>query len=292
MYLNKFQDVPEGGQKRRKDSSSCDKVANESYEKALSEEGRLFETHVLLSKMDKSMVSIPVLAHKLVQIQANIIFKCFPDIVKEINDKLAVNVVVLSEFPQHSGLDEYSEDFETQCAAKWFELHDLELKQHSAKKKVTGTSETAEEFVGKFWNYIEEVIVKVMMHHSDSHQELQYFLRRSVKNLIARRKGESVKSIRGITGADRLTDLTRDPEYVATCTMLMAQKKKFVKFCKNSKGGTKIDLEGFGVIDVLYLRRHPRHVVKQAFELKMMIAAYWKKKVAAPVSDPSKMHCF
>ncbi|KAF3632859.1 hypothetical protein FXO38_25919 [Capsicum annuum] len=116
-----------------------------------------------------------------------------------------------------------------------------------------------------------------MMHHSDSHQELQYFLRRSVKNLIARRKGESVKSIRGITGADRLTDLTSDPEYVATCTMLMAQKKKkFVKFCKNSKGVTKIDLEGFGVIDVLYLRRHPRHVVQQAFELKMMIAAYWK----------------
>ncbi|KAF3632858.1 Dynamin-related protein 4C [Capsicum annuum] len=137
------------------------RVANESYEKALSEEGRLFETHVLLSKMVKSMVSIPVLAHKLVQIQANIIFKCFPDIVKEINDKLAVNVAVLSEFPQHSGtvaealatfmpirglateslrkfffevgLDEYSEDFATQCAAKWFELHDLELKQHSAK---------------------------------------------------------------------------------------------------------------------------------------------------------------
>ncbi|KAG5578255.1 hypothetical protein H5410_058389 [Solanum commersonii] len=79
------------------------RIANESYEEALSEEARLFETHALLSKMDKSMVSTPVLAHKLMQIQANIISKCFLDIEKKINDKLAVNVAALNELPQHSG---------------------------------------------------------------------------------------------------------------------------------------------------------------------------------------------
>ncbi|KAH0715615.1 hypothetical protein KY284_008520 [Solanum tuberosum] len=49
-----------------------------------------------------------------------------------------------------------------------------------------------------------------------------------------------------------------------------------MKFCKYSKGGTKINIKGFGVIDVLFIRRQPKDVVQQAFELKMTMAAYWK----------------
>ncbi|KAJ1426184.1 P-loop containing nucleoside triphosphate hydrolase [Sesbania bispinosa] len=40
---------------------------DESYEEARIEEGKLFETHPLLSKMDKSIVGIPVLAQKLLE---------------------------------------------------------------------------------------------------------------------------------------------------------------------------------------------------------------------------------
>lgn len=84
------------------------------------------------------MVSIPVLAHKLVQIQANIISKCFSNVVREINDKLVVNVTALSELPQH--LSTISKvlatsvsirRFVTQSLKEFFlkvELHDLELK--------------------------------------------------------------------------------------------------------------------------------------------------------------------
>ncbi|KAH0715620.1 hypothetical protein KY284_008525 [Solanum tuberosum] len=268
------------------------RIANESYEEALSEEARLFETHALLSKMDKSM-----------------------DIEKKINDKLAVNVAALNELPQHSGsvaealatfmriqslaieslkknflgveLDEYTEDFEKQCAAKWSELIDLELKQFSVElrskypdekednlfvelmflneaqkiglpdfldvlqKKVRDISATTEEFVGKLWNYIEGVVIKVLMHHSGSCLELQYFIKRAVQNLIARRKDKSVNGIREIIGMDRLTDLTSSTEYVATYISLMAQNKKFMK-------------------------RQPKDLVQQAFELKMTMAAYWK----------------
>ncbi|PHT69414.1 putative dynamin-related protein 4A [Capsicum annuum] len=303
------------------------RTANESYEKALSEERRLFETHVLLSKMDKSMVSIPVLAHKLVQMQGNIISKCFPDIVKEINNKLSVNVAALSELPQHSGtvaealatfmrthmlateslkkiflkveFDEYNEDFELQFAAKWSELHDLELNRycpdpkvhhltdvlmylHEAQKnglplsekeirvsnsppravfldflqeKVRDISATTEEFVGKLGNYIVEVVSRVLMHHSCSYPELQYFIRTAVQSSISRRKVESVDWIREIIGMNDMSELTSNPEYVATFSMLMAQKKRFIKFSKYCRGGSNIN---------------------QAFDLKMTKAAYWK----------------
>ncbi|PHT38049.1 Heat shock cognate 70 kDa protein [Capsicum baccatum] len=120
------------------------RIANESYEKSLIKERSLFKTLVLLSKMDNSMVSIPVLAHKLVQIQENIISKCFSNVLREINDKLVVNITALSELPQH--LSTVSKvlatfvcirRFVTESLKEFFlkvELHDLELKQYSANK--------------------------------------------------------------------------------------------------------------------------------------------------------------
>ncbi|KAK9735795.1 hypothetical protein RND81_04G228500 [Saponaria officinalis] len=78
-----------------------DRIGDETYAEARIEEARLFETHPLLSKIDKSIVGIPTLAHNLVEIQANIISKCLPNIVKQINDKLTANVAELNNMPQH-----------------------------------------------------------------------------------------------------------------------------------------------------------------------------------------------
>ncbi|OIT27178.1 dynamin-related protein 4c [Nicotiana attenuata] len=312
------------------------RIRNES---SPSEVARLFETHVLLSKMDKSMVHIPVLAHKLVQIQANISSKCLPNVVRRITS--------LNEFVQNLGsvaealaafmqirslakkslkkifhrvdLEEYIEDFEMQCAARWSEFLDLELHEYYAdlhsnypykedvylmdelfflkeacgirlplekndarlpnvvphavfliflQKKVKEISTTGEEFVGKMWNCIEEVVIKVLMHH---YPELECFIRRAVQNLIARRKDESVQWVREIIGTDKLTDLTSNPEYVATYSRFMAQQTRFLKFWKSSIGKPhlKIKLKGVGVINVLVLRKHRKDFVQLAFELKM-----------------------
>ncbi|KAL9233489.1 hypothetical protein vseg_008480 [Gypsophila vaccaria] len=77
------------------------RIGEETYEEARLEEAKLFETHPLLSKIDKSIVGIPLLAHNLVQIQANIISKSLPNIVRQINDKLTGNVAELNNMPQH-----------------------------------------------------------------------------------------------------------------------------------------------------------------------------------------------
>lgn len=76
------------------------RIGDESYEEARMKETKLFKAHPLLKKIDKSMVGVPVLAKKLVQIQANIISKCLPDIVKKINMKLNANVSELNSLPQ------------------------------------------------------------------------------------------------------------------------------------------------------------------------------------------------
>lgn len=76
------------------------RIGNESYEDARKEEAALFATHQLLSKIDKSTVGIQVLAQNLVQIQANIIAKCLPDIVRKIDEKLKKSTSELKGMPR------------------------------------------------------------------------------------------------------------------------------------------------------------------------------------------------
>ncbi|XP_075511440.1 dynamin-related protein 4C-like isoform X2 [Primulina tabacum] len=76
------------------------RIGDESYEEARDEEARLFKDHHLLSGISKSMVGIPVLAQKLVQIQASIVGKCLPDIFRKINDKLSTNINEMNKLPK------------------------------------------------------------------------------------------------------------------------------------------------------------------------------------------------
>ncbi|XLR38917.1 hypothetical protein HN51_026086 [Arachis hypogaea] len=54
------------------------RIGDKSYEEARIEEERLFESHPMLSKIDKSIVGVPVLAQRLVQVQGMIISKLCP----------------------------------------------------------------------------------------------------------------------------------------------------------------------------------------------------------------------
>ncbi|KAB5563789.1 hypothetical protein DKX38_003843 [Salix brachista] len=76
------------------------RIGDESYKEARKLEADLFETHSLLSKIDKSMVGIPVLAQKLVHIQATIIARCLPEIVRKINEKLNASIKDLKRMPK------------------------------------------------------------------------------------------------------------------------------------------------------------------------------------------------
>ncbi|XWS57327.1 hypothetical protein CRYUN_Cryun09bG0164500 [Craigia yunnanensis] len=76
------------------------RIGDESYEEARREEARLFQTDPHLSRIDKSMVGVPVLAQKLVEIQARTIAKCLPVMLKNISDKLSANVSELERMPK------------------------------------------------------------------------------------------------------------------------------------------------------------------------------------------------
>ncbi|KAL4580149.1 hypothetical protein LXL04_016330 [Taraxacum kok-saghyz] len=76
------------------------RIKDETYEEARIQEAKHFDTHPLLSNMDKSMVGIPILADTLVQIQSTMISKCLPEIVKKINERLNASVFELNKLPR------------------------------------------------------------------------------------------------------------------------------------------------------------------------------------------------
>ncbi|KAK8971284.1 Dynamin-related protein 4C [Platanthera guangdongensis] len=77
------------------------RIGAESYEEARASEADLFNSHHLLSRIDKSIVGIPVLAQRLMHIQAQSIARSFPNIVKKVNEKLTASISELDGMPQN-----------------------------------------------------------------------------------------------------------------------------------------------------------------------------------------------
>ncbi|CDP04234.1 unnamed protein product [Coffea canephora] len=322
------------------------RIGDESYEEAQAVEATLFETHPLLSKIHKSMVGIPVLAQKLVQIQATIISKCLPDIVRKINDKLSTSVAELNKFPQQlksvpeavtafmriissakeslrkifirGEFDEYPDEKEMHCTARLAEMlsdyyEDLQLisikveqKQAfleeeisileeakgislpnflprkafrtSLQKMVMAISATPAGFVNKFWEYLQGVLVPVLMKHSDNYPQLQPSIRRAAQNLVSKKREQSADWVSQIIEMEKLTDYTCNPEYSATWHDLMESQDRFMDIindrCNDCTKST-LEINGIGEVEVGHLRNH-LVVAQEAFDLKMRMTAYWK----------------
>lgn len=75
------------------------RIGEETYEEARMQEELLFKTHPMLRLIDDDIVGIPVLAQKLMLIQATMIARCLPEIVRKINEKMEISVLELNKLP-------------------------------------------------------------------------------------------------------------------------------------------------------------------------------------------------
>ncbi|KAI3520561.1 hypothetical protein L1887_10010 [Cichorium endivia] len=100
-------------------------------------------------------------------------------------------------------------------------------------------------------------------------------MRRSAHNLIAKVKAVSVNRVTEMVEMEKITDYTCNPEYTLIWQKLMNHEQAFMEaIIDHSKPG-KIVIEWLNY-DVEHLRRYGGDVVKQAFDMKMRMIAYWK----------------
>ncbi|XP_021282478.1 dynamin-related protein 4C-like [Herrania umbratica] len=321
------------------------RIGDESHEEARREEARLFQTHPHLSGIDKSIVGVPALAQKLVQIQANTIARCLPEIVKNISEKLNANVSELERMPKASvadamtafmriigavkeslrkllwrgDFDEYPDDSSKHGTARFvemlnqfsYELHNCEESDppkdflaeeikvlEEAKgielpnflprevflrilqRKVERISCTPIKFVEMIWDYIDGVVMAVLMRHSEMYPQLKVSTTRAAHNLVQKMRVQSINWVKEIVQMEKLTCYTCNPEYMMEWTKLMNQQDNFIKIVNTGPNHmwmpSSVTVEGFGDIEVVHLRHHSCILLQQAFDLKMRMTAYWK----------------
>ncbi|KAF8038495.1 hypothetical protein BT93_B1136 [Corymbia citriodora subsp. variegata] len=315
------------------------RIGDETYEEARLEEAKLFDTHPLLCKIDKSTVGVPVLAQKLTEIQATIMAECLPEVVKKINDKLTTNVAELRKLPKtlssvaeamtafmqilwsakeslrkilvRGEFDEYPEEKKMHCTARLVEmlnqysdelqncaendprtkflLEELEVLEEAKgiwlpnflprsaflallQRKVKGIS--SKPFVARVWEYIEAVVIRVLMRHSENYPLLQSSMKRAASSLINKVKEKAMDRMKEIVEMENLTDYTCNPEYMLEWNNLMSQQNTFMDAINHVRP-SNIVLRGIGEVDVANLRHHKQQI-QEAFDLKMRITAYWK----------------
>nr|GMD19421.1 dynamin-related protein 4C-like [Ipomoea batatas] len=316
------------------------RIGSESFQDARNEEANLFQTHPLLSRINKSMVTVPVLADKLVRIQESIISKCLPDIFKKIKEKLATNQADLNRLPPTltsmaealtvlvrilnssknslrkimvtGDFEEYPEETDMHCTTKLMEM----LNQYTAGFKSESLEneglflmdEIAElqtglrnflphsvllrmlqgrlnkisvilvKLVGEMWDYIEAVVIKVLLNHAENCPQLQSCTRRAAENLIAKKKEESINWVSQIIGMEKFGGYTCNPHYLATYNNLMRKQGELIEriFVNKMEYIQIIEIEANYVIPLEHLKSHQQDMVKQAFDIKMRMVAYWK----------------
>ncbi|KAK6158201.1 hypothetical protein DH2020_005515 [Rehmannia glutinosa] len=316
------------------------RIGDESYEEAREEEARLFETHPQLSKINKSIVGIPVLAQRLVKIQATIIVKCLPEIARKINDKLSANLDELNKLPKNltsvaeamttfmhilgnakeslrkilvqGEFDEYPDVLEMHGTARLAEmlnmyseellseklaenkenflLEEIKILEETKsiglpnflpksafltllQKKVNMISAKPFDIVEKIWNYIENVVISVLLRHSDNYPQLMSCTRRAAQNLIDKKMQQSIDWVNDMVEMEKLTDYTCNPEYTSSWNKFMSHQDEFMK-CINSQHPSVIRIDGFGDVNVVHLFSL-KCVVQEAFDVKMRMTAYW-----------------
>ncbi|CAN6719853.1 unnamed protein product [Malus baccata var. baccata] len=283
------------------------RIGDETYKEAGAITHDLFQSHPLLSNIEKSMV-IPVLA------QRNL-----PEIVKKINEKLNSSLAELNKMPKsltsvaeamtafmqiigsakkslrkfllRGEFEEYSDDRHMHCTMSNFLMEEInvinvleETKRiilpnflpHNAfitvlelESKVNGISSIPLGFVEKIWSYIEDVVVSVLMRHSENYYKLQLSAKRVGQNLMSKMKEMSITWMMEIVEMEKVTDYTCNPEYLSEWNRLIRQHDAFVNgVLKDKNRPAKITIEGIGEVEVEALRKNP-NALSAAYDLKM-----------------------
>jgi hypothetical protein len=256
------------------------RIGEETNDQARVEEARLFKNHPLLSKIDKSMVRIPVLAQRLMQIQATIIARCLPDIVKQINDRLIRSRTELDQMPpdlNNTGdavraffhivkevctslekilvraesddypddcyfhgtariavagmLNRYAKKLPTECPKRSDELflmEEIRVLQETMginlptflprsafhvmlKKKVEMICQVPQDLVNEVWEYVEDLVMKILFQHSENFPQVQPSCRLAIQSLMEKARARSAQHVKELIEMELVADYTQTP---------------------------------------------------------------------------------
>ncbi|KAI3976967.1 hypothetical protein MKX01_008825 [Papaver californicum] len=250
-------------------------IGDETYEEARIEEARLFHSHPLLSKIDKSIVGVPVLAQKLVRIQATSISNCLPDIVKKINEKLNQNAAELNNMPKNltsiadavstlrkilitGEFNEFPDEGNMHCTARLSEMLDSYAADLESKSP---------------WNNNKDSFLteEVKVLGETKGIALPNFLPRAAFLTILQRRVEVIAET-PIEFAQKVWSYVEDV-FVRALVMKSESYPQLQSFTRWAAHNVMTKVRNNSIERV---KEIDTQIVQQAFDIKMRLTAYWK----------------
>ncbi|EOA34270.1 hypothetical protein CARUB_v10021784mg [Capsella rubella] len=244
------------------------RIGEETYEEARMQEELLFRTHPLLALIDDDIVGIPVLAHKLTQIQGMMISRLMAstgealmalmDVIGSAKESLLRILVQgdFSEYPDDQSmhctarlaemLNGFSDNLQAQSeAVSEFLMDEIKILEECKciglpnfiprssflailSQHVDGIQAKPVEFIKQIWDYIEVVISSAIATYSDNFPQIQSSIKRAGRNLMSKTKERSVNRVIEIVEMEKLTDYTCNPDYMSSWTEKTASQQNFI----------------------------------------------------------------
>ncbi|KAI3702967.1 hypothetical protein L6452_28721 [Arctium lappa] len=287
------------------------RIDDESYDEARVREDTLFRTHPLLSKIDKSMVGIPSLARRIIEIQLMMISKRLSDFVKKIDERLDSFVLELNklsptltmvpdamtELMQIVGslketlqeilirgeFDKYKNDKQMHFNARLAEMLDEFSKELHSRVKFS------DNFLVEEMQVLEKT-KGIRLPHFVADSAFLCLLGKKVDNIsklpkaghnaMAKMKAEFLERVVEMIEIKKTTYYTCDPNLNRSLKKLMGSHGSFVNAIEGlrayTRNSSEINVEGYGTIDIKHLVSVAESVRDQAFDLKIRMTAYWE----------------
>ncbi|TYG35746.1 hypothetical protein ES288_D13G007300v1 [Gossypium darwinii] len=131
-----------------------------------------------------------------------------------------------------------------------------------------------------FLHYIDDVVMSVLTRHWEMYYHVKVFAKGAAHNLVQKLREQSINRVKEIVEMEKLTGYTCNPDYMMEWNKLMKEQDHFINQISGTNMGPlpcRVNLQGFGEIQVEHLRQHSNvSILQQAFALKMRMVAYWK----------------
>ncbi|CAG7898438.1 unnamed protein product [Brassica rapa] len=231
------------------------RVGDETYQEVREKEEELFKKHPFLSKIDKDIIGIPVLAKRLVEIQAKMITRCLPDIVTKIDEKLGNSLLELSKLPEVITCEREA----------WMTFTDIIRSVESLLKLLI--------IQGDYSEYPDDVNMHFSTRLADMLSKFSNDLEAQHQSGTIEFLMDEIKSVTRVIEMEKLTEYTCNPEYTTVCTQKIAAQANFVNALSSNQ--SSLTLAGFGTVSITHLRKYPSQLLHQAFDMKVSMTAYW-----------------
>ncbi|KAF3774066.1 putative dynamin-related protein 4A [Nymphaea thermarum] len=132
-------------------------------------------------------------------------------------------------------------------------------------EKVRRISNSPTQFINKVWSYLETVVLRVFMMHSESYPQLQISVKRAAQNVMNKMRTLSVERVREMVETEKIADYTCNPEYRRKWSRLIRKDNKFMVYVMRRQKNR-----------YRHLGKENALLVEQAFDTKMKVVAYLK----------------